>query len=195
VGVVDQTMKFPLKFLKNKFSNTLLYVALASPACFVVGPTSHAAEIAAGLSAVEEGDDRLRPAISLHGAINDSYALRMYYYGREFGPIREDTIIISGHRRFSLFGKDFIRAQLGVALMDEITKISYSRAEDKSSNEEEHNTNIGGALGISIAVPKTLAPFYAHLSWDSHIFPAGIGGILLSTGRKQTISLVAGAAF
>ena len=195
MGVVDHTMKFPLKFLQNKFSITLLYVALASPACLVAAGVGHAVELAAGLSAVEEGDDRLRPAVSLHGAINESYALRMYYYGREFGPIREDTVIISGHRRFSLFGKEYIKAQLGVALMDEMTKISYSKAEDKSRNEEEHNTNIGGAVGISVSLPPSLAPFYAHISWDSHIFPAGVGGILLSTGRKQTISIVAGAAF
>jgi len=185
-------MKFPLKNLKNYLNITLLYLSVASPVCFV---DAHAIELAAGLSAVEEGDDRLRPAVSLHGAINESYALRMYYYGREFGPIREDTIIISGHRRFSLFGTDFIRAQLGVALMDEITKITYRKPEDKPRNEEEHNTNLGGALGISISVPPSMAPFYAHLSWDSHIFPAGLGGILLSTGRKQTISIVAGAAF
>ncbi len=195
MGVVDQTMKFPLKFLQNNFSNTLLYVALASPACLVVPGVGHAVELGVGLSAVEEGDDRLRPAVSLHGAINESYAFRTYYYGREFGPVREDTILISGHRRFSLFGKEYIKAQLGVALMDEITKISYSKAEDKSRNEEEHNTNIGGAVGISIALPASLAPLYAHLSWDSHLFPAGVGGILLSTGRKQTISIVAGAAF
>jgi hypothetical protein len=188
-------MKFPLKFLQNKLSYTLLYVALASPACIAFASASFAVEVAAGLSAVEEGDDRLRPAVSLHGAINESYALRMYYYGREFGPVREDTVIISGHRRFSLFGKDFIRAQLGVAMMDEITKISYSKAEDKSRNEEEHSTNIGGAVGISISTPPSFGPLYAHLSWDSHIFPAGVGGILLSTGRKQTISIVAGAAF
>ncbi len=188
-------MKFPLKILKNKFSNTLLYVALASPACLVAGSGSQAIELAAGLSAVEEGDDRLRPAVSLHGAINESYAFRMYYYGREFGPIKEDTVIISAHRRFSLFGKDFIKANLGIALMDEFTKISYSKTEDKSRDEEEHNTNIGGAAGIAISLPPSLAPFYAHLSWDSHIFPAGVGGLLLSTGRKQTISIVAGAAF
>jgi hypothetical protein len=188
-------MKFPLKFLQIKFSNTLLYVALASPACLVAAGVGQAIEVAAGLSAVEEGDDRLRPALSLHGAINETYAFRMYYYGREFGPVREDTVLISGHRRFSLFGTDFIKAQLGVALMDEITKISYDKAEDKKRNEEEHNTNIGGAVGISISLPPHLAPFYAHLSWDSHIFPAGVGGILLSTGRKQTISIAAGAAF
>ncbi len=188
-------MKFLLKILNNKFSNTLLYVALASPACLVAGSASQAVELAAGLSAIEEGDDRLRPAISLHGAINESYALRMYYYGREFGPVREDTVLISGHRRFALFGTEFIKVNLGVALMDEFTKISYSKSEDKSRNEEEHNTNIGGAAGISISLPPSMAPLYAHLSWDSHIFPAGVGGILLSTGRKQTISIVAGAAF
>jgi hypothetical protein len=194
-------MKFLMpvrRILSSKFNITLLHLTILSPVCTLPGLISEQAqafEVAGGLAAVEEGDDRLRPAFALHAALDDFYAARMYYYGREFGPIREDTLILSAHRRFSLFRTNIIKAQMGIALMDEITKVSYSGSADKDKNEEEHNTNIGGAAGISIALPANLAPFYAQFSWDSHVFPAGLGGILLSTGRKQTLSLVAGMLF
>lgn len=184
-------MNVPLKNLQTKSIITLLYMMLLSPVCLISEP-ANSLELAAGMAAVEEGDDRLRPAVALHAAINDFYAFRMYYYGREFGPIREDTIIISGHRRFSLFSTNIIKAQMGIVLMDEATKISYDKSADKEKNEEEHNANIGGAAGISISLPASAGPFYGHFSWDSHVFPAGLGGILLSTGRKQTLSIVAG---
>lgn len=194
-------MKFliPLrKVLTSKVNITLLHLLMVSPVCALttlISEQGHAFEVAAGLAAVEEGDDRLRPAFALHAALNDFYAARMYYYGREFGPISEETVIISAHRRFSLFHTNIIKAQMGVVLMDEVTKVSYSASADKDNNEEEHNANLGGAAGISIALPENLRPFYAHFSWDSHVFPAGLGGILLSTGRKQTLSLVAGMLF
>lgn len=184
-------MNIPLKNLLTKFYITLLYMMLVSPVCLISVPAK-SSELAAGMAAVEEGDDRLRPAVTLHGAINELYAFRLYYYGREFGPVREDTIIISGHRRFALFNTDIIKAQIGVVLMDEATKISYDKSADKENNEEEHNGNLGAAAGISISLPAMMRPVYAHFSWDSHVFPAGLGGILLSTGRKQTLSLVAG---
>lgn len=195
-------MKSPMllrEILKSqlfRFSiTTLLHLAMLSPVYILIGLADDAAayEIAAGMAVVEEGDDRMRPAMALHGAIND-YAGRLYYYGRKFGPIKEETILISAHRRFSIFGTDFIKAQLGVAAMDESTKISYE-GNDSHRNEEEHHMNVGAAAGVSVSLPANMKPFYAHFSWDSHLFPAGLGGILLSTGRKQTLSLAAGVLF
>lgn len=167
---------------------SLLFLALlgkASPA--------HAFEVGAGLTAVEEGDDRIRPGVGLHVGFNDFYAGRIYYYGREYGPVKEQTFLASFMRRWSVFKSNTVTAGFGGVLMDERTALTFD-GEDTALNETENNYNLGAAMGIAWSLPKSSGPLYASVAWDAHIFPAGIGGIFLSTGRKQTITLIIGTS-
>jgi hypothetical protein len=152
-------------------------------------------EAAAGFAAVEEGDDRVRPGAALHLGINDFYRGRVYYYGREFGPVTEKTYLVSFSRRWGLFRSNAFQASLGMAAMNESITLEFD-GEDAVEDEDENNYNLGAAFGVSWALPvKATAPFYMSASWDSHVFPAGLdGGILLSSGRKQTISVILGMA-
>lgn len=150
-------------------------------------------ELGAGFAAVEEGDDRVRPGMSLHVGVNEFYASRLYYYGREFGPVREETYIASFVRRWGVFKSNAVTANFGFALMDERTQLEFEGT-DASENDSEDNYNVGAAMGIAWSLPKGTGPLYASVSWDSHVFLAGTGGLLLSTGRKQTISLILGMA-
>ena len=161
--------------------------------------SAQAFELAAGFSIVEQGDDRNRPAANLHIGINDFYLGRAYYYGREFGPVREDTYVLAGGRRFGLFKSNYITGHVGACVMNEQITLKF-RSEDTTSagsgrNRTEDNYNVGGVFGIAAALPKSASPLYAGISWDSHILAAGInGGLLLSSGRKQTVSVYLGAA-
>jgi hypothetical protein len=40
-----------------------------------------------------------------------------------------------------------------------------------------------------------MAPLLVTAGWESHLFLAGVAGILLSTGRKQTLSVGLGWEF
>lgn len=172
----------------------LLVLGLAGKALtlLIAAPEAQAFEVAAGFGAVEEGDDRIRPGLGLHMGFNDFYAARIHFYGREFGPVREETYIASFQRRWGLFKSNTVTAGFGMAVMDERTKLTFED-DAEAESETEDNYNVGAVMGISWSLPKTSSPLFASVSWDSHIFPAGMGGLLLSTGRKQTITLLIGA--
>jgi hypothetical protein len=163
-------------------------------------PASAAAfELAAGFALIEEGDDRTRPGIAVHAALTDFYMARAYYYGREFGPVREETYLLAAGRRFGLFKSNYVVANVGVCAMDERIKLSFDDTDNSavgpSRDRTEENFNFGGTFGISAGLPKSASPLYVGVSWDSHVFPAGLaGGLFLSSGRKQTISILMGAA-
>lgn len=156
-------------------------------------------ELAAGFALVEEGDDRVRPGLAVHAALNDMYLARGYYYGREFGPVREETYIIAAGRRFGIFKNNFFIANVGACVMNERITLKFDAGDATPSgvgqNRGEDNYNIGGVFGVALTLPKGLSPIYTSLTWDSHIFPAGLnGGMFLSSGRKQTIAIQLGVA-
>lgn len=159
------------------------------------GAPARAFELAAGLAAVEEGDDRLRPAAVLHLGINPQYAGRAYYYGRTYGPVTEATAVVAAVRRWGLFKSNTLTASCGLALMDEKTTLKFDDAADAAVHDKvDDQYNAGLAFGIAwtpLAAAK--GPFYVSASWDSALFAAGLDGmILLSTGRKETLSLIMG---
>lgn len=166
--------------------------ALALATLLLTPTAAQAFEVAAGFGAVEEGDDRIRPGLGLHMGFSDALAGRVHYYGREFGPVREETYIVSFMRRWALFKSNTVTAGFGGAVMDERTTLTFE-GDDETASDSEDNYNLGAVLGISWSLPKDTSPLYASVSWDSHVFPAGMGGLLLSTGRKQTIMLMIGA--
>lgn len=161
----------------------------ASPALWAT--PSDAIELAAGFAAMEEGDDRIRPAATVHAGFPRDFDGNLYYYGREYGPVKEQTILVNFVKSWSVFNSNVLAAHFGPCLMDEKTDIAFDGA-DSDENRSENNFNAGAVYGIQASLPKS-GPLYLAVSWDSHIFAAGInGGLLLSSGRKQAISLVGG---
>lgn len=177
----------------KRYAPTILGLALS---CKALTPSrALALELGIGTATVEEGDDRLRPAALIHAGFTPEIAGRAYVYGRNYGPVRETTIITTVARRWSLFKSNTLTAACGLALMDEQTKLSFSDPADKAANDKTENSyNAGLTYGIAWSLPKGSGPFYFSASWDSAIFPAGLQGmIFLSTGRKQTLSIIMGA--
>ena len=150
-----------------------------------------ALELGLGLSAIEEGDDRLRPGVMLHTGYK-RWMGRFFYYGRKFGPVTERTYLLSATRKFDLyrmFGINFLRAGIGAAIMDESIEISF--AGDSKNSDSEHNFNLGFNFGIYGNIPIP-GPVFVRLSMETHLFLAGQAGILLANGRKQMITLASG---
>lgn len=151
---------------------------------------AYGVDLGAGFSSVEEGDDRLRPAAFLHCGFKDTYRARLYTYGRDFGPVSERTILLSATRSVTSFKNSFLQTAFGVAILSQQTDVKYTAESDASQNDSENNLNIGGVFSVGVKYPMN--SLYFSADWDSHVFPAGLGGIFLSTGRKQTISLAMG---
>lgn len=170
-------------------------VALTFSPVFLAAPAL-AAEFGIGYGAVDQGDDRLEPAASVHAGLGN-YVVNLYYYGREFGPIRQDTYLIGVAHMWPIFGGSGLSAHFGVSLMDERIRIKYIDSLYTANNNAENNFNVGINFGVAWTfLPKGIAPLWAQVAWDSHIYAAGLeGGILLSSGRKQVISLAVGVEF
>lgn len=107
--------------------------------------------------------------------------------------MKEQTYLVSFSRRWGLFRSNAFQATLGMAAMNEKIALAFT-GDDAALNTDENNYNFGLAFGVSWALPHKGVPFYMSASWDSHIFPAGEGGIFLATGRKQAISVILGMA-
>jgi hypothetical protein len=152
-------------------------------------------EAAAGFSAVEQGDDHMRPAAMLHLGITPFYSARAYLWGRDFGPVKERTTLLSFNRRVPVFKSNAVVASFGLALMDEMIALEFEDEADSAYNTTEHNYKAGMAIGLSWSLIDT-GPLYATVSWDSHLFPAGANGaVFLVTGRKQAVSVAMGVTF
>jgi hypothetical protein len=156
----------------------------------LAGVEAKCADFATGVSMIEEGDDRPRVGGLLHVGIQDIYRARLHFYGRDVGPVKERTYLLSGVRHITPFKSTMLKAAIGLAVMNE--RISLAYPTDSSLNVNEDNLNVGGVFGLSLHVPK--GPLYFSVDWDAHVFPAGAAGILLATGRKQTISIAMGVS-
>ncbi len=156
-------------------------------------PSLQAFELGLGFSAIEEGDDRFRPGILVDMSSGEVWRSRAYYYGRKYGPITERTMLISVYRYLDImrvFNTNFLRASVGGVVMNERTELDFKEDED----EVENNFNLGATIGVHTYI-KIGDSFFVQGSVESHLFLAGLGGILLANGRKQMISLASGAVF
>ncbi len=160
--------------------------------------SAFAFDLGLGIAAVEQGDDSQRPAVVINAGTN-FYAVRAYAYGRDYGPVSERTYSLSLLRRFGILASKDIEATLGMVIMNEQISLNYTSdqeavaeaAQKKAISSTENNYNIGAAMGIYYRILRT--PLDVSLGWEAHLFPAGVqGGILLSTGRKQYLSLSSG---
>lgn len=151
-----------------------------------------------GLSTVEEGDDGQRPAV-LVGGYYDTYYFRAFYFGRTFGPVRERNLTLNINRTFAFSPLANVYWSVGGALVRDSTLIQFEREDLAEINKKEINYNLGASLGVYWQVPQNYIPtnkIKLRLCWESSVFPAGIvGGLFLSTGRRQFLSLEVGTGW
>jgi len=153
----------------------------------------NAFELGTGISAIEEGDDRFRPGILLDMSLGETWRSRIFYYGRKYGPITEQIVLVSAYRYLDVmrvFNTNFLRASVGGVVMNERTELDFKEDED----EVENNFNLGAVIGVH-TYTKIGDSFFIQGSMESHIFLAGMGGVLMANGRKQMISLASGVVF
>lgn len=172
--------------------NRLLASASISLAFVAVTTKSvQAAELGTGLVAVEDGDDRFRPAAVLHFATAGGFISRAYAYGRDYGPVRERDYILSLGKRFDLPNKSW-QAQVAAAVMSDTTELRYS--DHPEENTKFTSTNFGMAFGIHWLFVNSKS-VQVRATWDSHVFPAGAAVIYLANARKSTLGITAGTSF
>jgi hypothetical protein len=148
---------------------------------------SASSSLGIGLAAVEEGDDRQRPAALVQGLIDDDWGFKVLYYGRVQEPVTQDTYLLTGTRRFELFGSKSWYGEWGLAILHETSRITRPR--DSLLKTATHSSNLGLKFGLGWQLQSKLI---LGFDWGTALFPAGWGGILLSTSRKQNLSLVVG---
>ncbi len=170
-------------------SRLLCAAFLATQFVSLLAQDARALDIAAGLGAVEQGDDRGQSAAIIHLGMQNQWYSRVYVWGRSFGPVTETNGILAAAKQTGVFGSKSIFASAGLSLMANQTAITYKDA--PSENTSYTNTNVGLILGLrySIVSTKTIS---LSASWDSHLYAAGDAVILLVTGRKQILGLTAG---
>lgn len=148
-----------------------------------------AIEIASGVSSVDEGDDRLRPAFVAHLGVGDNFYARYFLYGRKFSTVVERTQMGSLNYAWPLF-KGSWRAGLGIVELSESTTINDPDSSEPIVSETNYNT--GMSFGL-FWVPS-IKPMHVSIGWESQLFLAGQAGLFLSTGRKESFSFVLGFA-
>lgn len=153
----------------------------------LAAPTALAGDVSWGLAGIEEGGDRIRPAVSLRLGADSVYA-DFIYWGRSFGPVREQDGIVSIGGRSKIHG-DWLYACAGFSLLAE--KTSIKGGGEDGENLSETSLAPGAMLGVGARV-ASFGGFRYDLQWNSHIFPAGGGGIFLANGRKQVFLLSGG---
>lgn len=181
----------PLFFRKSKFSlsKTALFLTFF---CSLNWADTKAFSFTTrmGLALVEEGDDRQRAGLSVHGELGD-YGARVYYYGRTFGPVTERTIAVSLLQKENVFSSKAWSISYGLAGISESTILNFTEEADQAFNANESSENLGVHFGVGWEM-QSKSNLSVGAFWDSLLFPAGAAGILLATGRKQFLQLVVG---
>lgn len=176
-------------FARGVTSRVLAWVLVSKA---FLATSAMAFTVAGGFAAVEGGDDRYEPAATLRLGFGDMFAANTFYWGRTYGPVRQETIMTSFVRRWGMFNSETMTAEFGAVLMDERISLRYHEPQE-SYNRTENNYNFGVVYGVQIGLPKSAAPMHLSLGWDSHLFAAGLeGGLFLATGRKHTLSIRGG---
>lgn len=173
------------------FNRLLASVSISLAFVALFPKSSSAADLGTGVVAVEDGDDRFRPAAVLHFAAANGFITRAYAYGRDYGPVRERDFILSLGKRFDLSNKTW-QAHVSAALMSDTTELRYS--EHPEDNASFTSTNVGMAFGIHWLFIDNKA-LQVRATWDSHVFPAGAAIIYLANARKSTLGLTVGIPF
>lgn len=145
-------------------------------------------DIAIGLAAVEEGDDRQRPALQLYSTLGKDGYVTATYYGRQFAQVEEKTYLVNLGVRSSLFGSNQFYACLGGSALLEQTVVKPFGTELRKQDDNAYN--FGVAFGVQYE--HAWQRFFFRGAWESSLYLAGEAGILLATARKQAVSITVG---
>jgi hypothetical protein len=145
-------------------------------------------EMRGGLSLMEEGDDRLRGGVVLESGAR-TYEAKLFYFYRAFGPVEQNTLELAFDKTFPVPFLSNLYGAVGLALLRERSFIDYQNP--TLTNKEDVFYNVGLHTGVFWKF-KSNGPLNFFITWQSSIFPAGVGGIFLATGRKQFITFESG---
>lgn len=166
----------------------VFFLSLFAPNAFAFG-------LAVGLAGVEEGNDKVRPAIGLRLSWSEAWVTDGLYYGRDFGPVHETAYLLGLARHLPIAKSKFLYATFGLCLLSERTVIDGGGAADAEGRRGDLSES-SWAPGVTVGVGSKLwsvGPFRSELIWTTHIFPAGMAGALLLThGRKQEFFYASG---
>lgn len=145
---------------------------------------------------MEEGDNRFRPTAGIEFMAPSGLLGTIMAYGRQFGPVTEQTVILSGGQPLDLFGGKTFQGIVGISVVSETTTIkATANATSNTTNaaQRDQSTNIGALFGIRGQIYSIKGITFAG-SWESHVYPPGFSVIALSTGRKQLLTLNVGVS-
>jgi hypothetical protein len=100
-------------------------------------------DVSAGIGAVDEGDDRLRPAVSLRLGYDDEYLGRLFYYGASYGPVEQHIFNLAAAYQFGFFQLKTVKTAMGLVILREQTVLSYQKEEDKAFAQNDERYNFG----------------------------------------------------
>lgn len=145
-------------------------------------------DIALGLAAVEEGDDRQRPALQLYSSLGKDGYVTGTYYGRKFAQVEEKTYLVNLGVRSSLFNSNQFYACVGGSALLEQTLVKPFGTD--LHKDDDNAYNFGVTFGVQYE--QAWQGFFFRGAWESSLYLAGEAGILLATARKQAVSITAG---
>ena len=152
--------------------------------------TALGVEVRLAGGAVEEGDNRFRPTAGIEFIAPSGLLGTIMTFGRKFGPVTEQTVILSGGQPLDLLGGKTLQGIVGISVVHETTTI---KANTTDAAQRDQSTNVGGLFGIRGQIYSIKGITFAG-SWESHIYPPGFSVIALSTGRKQLLTLNVGVS-
>lgn len=145
-----------------------------------------------GVSGLEEGDDRFRPA--LFGSLDfDQYRYGFFYHKKIYGVVTEDRNLVFFGRAFGTNLFKGLNIFTGLALLHEGNSIQYPDRDLQAFNRSEDEFNLGIFYGLNWTVYEQ-ENLFATLSWESALFPAGLAVLALVTARKEYVTLSLGVA-
>lgn len=177
IGYFSQTSKAEPTF-SRLLSVSLICLAFST---FFPAHVEAGVDLSMGLSAIEEGDERMRPAATLTADFGKDWSLLLQNYGRIQKPVTQTTYLMAVTRQYPVFGSKSFRARVGGALAYEQSAMERTTGE----SERSANTNLGLYLGLNWQSDSRL---FVSLDWGTGIFPAGMALLFLTTARKQSFS-------
>ena len=146
-------------------------------------------QLVPSIAAVDESDDILKPGIGLKSYFN-GFGVNIWGWGRDYGPVQQRSMLLTLGKYWSPYSFKSLTFGGGISVLSETTRLIYKDAQEE--NHEDTFYNGGGFLGLRYSYNPSKVVIDA--SWESGVFPAGIGGgLFLATGRKQIVSIGLGA--
>lgn len=142
-----------------------------------------------GASALEEGDERWRPAQALHLDWQQSWSWQLLRYGREQGPITQEQWVSHVSYLYSLFQSKHLFAKTGISSSYQTLRID--RPEGELGERAAISTNLGLHFGLQ-SFWQILPSWRLQADWDNSFYLNSRSWFFLVTARKQSLGLSIG---